>query len=365
MGSVFFRADANRFIGMGHIMRCMSIADAFFSMGYTITFVLADNTVERLINDRGFNSIVIQSRYNDMESEMSFWESHVIRSIDVIIIDSYFVTSRYLQCLKNITGIKGKVVYLDDVAAFPYPVDILVNYNVYGTDIDYESLYINSAMNIPQLICGVTYVPLRSMFCDLPKKTQKEHIENILVSTGGSDELHVAISLIRELLAEKYGQKGKRQYHFLLGAMNCDKDEINLMVSNSEQIIIHEDIDDMKKLISSMDLAVSAAGSTLYEICACGVPLVTYSLADNQILGADAFERMGLAINVGDLRDPKTVNPHEVLSGELRVDAVGKIIESVERLSYEYEKRVYIGKRMQEIVDGLGAGRLANKILSS
>jgi len=67
-----------------------------------------------------------------------------------------------------------------------------------------------------------------------------------------------------------------------------------------------ENVQDMRGLICSMDLIVSAAGSTLYEICACGVPLITFVTADNQIRGAEAFSSLGLAVNIGDLREPES-----------------------------------------------------------
>lgn len=40
----------------------------------------------------------------------------------------------------------------------------------------------------------------------------------------------------------------------------------------------------MSELMQQCDMAVSAAGSTLYELCACGMPTITYVLADNQKL---------------------------------------------------------------------------------
>ena len=54
-------------------------------------------------------------------------------------------------------------------------------------------------------------------------------------------------------------------------------------------------VKDVKSLIESCDITISAAGSTMYEICACGVPMVTYSLADNQNPGTEAFEKQSLA----------------------------------------------------------------------
>ena len=107
--------------------------------------------------------------------------------------------------------------------------------------------------------------------------------------------------------------------------------------------------DDMRSLITSADIAVSAAGSTLYEICACGVPLVTYIIADNQIKGAEAFEKLGLAVNCGDIR--KITNP------------VGKIMTAVKNLADDYQLRHKTGENMQQIIDGHGADRIARNIL--
>ena len=71
--NIFFRADANSSIGMGHVMRCLSIADAFHSLGndsIIITFILADDTVEKLIQDRGYKTVVLHSKYSKMEGEL-------------------------------------------------------------------------------------------------------------------------------------------------------------------------------------------------------------------------------------------------------------------------------------------------------
>ncbi len=131
--------------------------------------------------------------------------------------------------------------------------------------------------------------------------------------------------------------------------MNQDKDDIRKLAGENKNIIIHENVIDMKSLISEMDIAVSAAGSTLYEICACGVPLITYSMADNQIYGAEAFEKLGLAVNIGDIRNIS--DPDEVILG------------SVDGLANNYEKRVRVGSLMQDMIDGYGADRIVDKIV--
>lgn len=73
-------------------------------------------------------------------------------------------------------------------------------------------------------------------------------------------------------------------YHFLIEALNRDYEKIKVVAANNNNTHVHFNVEDMKSLISSRDLVVSAVGSTLYEICACGVQLITHAMVDNQIL---------------------------------------------------------------------------------
>ena len=148
-------------------------------------------------------------------------------------------------------------------------------------------------------------------------------------SAGGSDELHIAANFVRFLCERGADDK---TYHILLGAMNTDKEEIKALASGMDCVVIHENVQDMRGLICSMDVIVSAAGSTLYEICACGVPLITFSTADNQVPGATAFSSLGLAVNVGDLRDPSSIDPSAVMSGTLSNDAIYRIVGAIDKL---------------------------------
>lgn len=363
---IVFRADANPSIGLGHAMRCLSIADALSSVivyptiisgKKSIKFVLADNSISQLIEDRGYEPIVLNTSYDRMEEEIRAWEK-LAPSIDAdfIIVDSYFVTPAYLTWLKeNI----GTVAYIDDVLTFSYPADIVVNYNAYATASSYHELYRGSAV-LPELILGPAYAPLRNMFRDIPRRELKDKVEDILLSTGGSDELHVAINFLRHVCEHS----SSFTYHVLVGAMNTDKTLIYQLAEGNDCVVIHENVADMKSLISSVDIAVSAAGSTLYEICACGTPLITFSTADNQVPGAEAFEKLGLAVNVGDLRDPKSIIPGAVMSGTLDTTAIPRIVETVEKLAGDKKARFEMSRREQESVDARGAERLAEQLIN-
>lgn len=358
---IYIRADANPNIGMGHIMRCLSIADAFHRVGNSPIFIIADEQVLPLITERGYEAVVLHSNYNNMEAELLLWESQGIMSADIIIVDSYYVTADYLKLLKTKVSQNGKLVYLDDRASFPYPVDILVNYNVFSKFSIYKCLYESAKDEIPQLILGCSFVPLRSMFRGVERKMQPKNVKNILISTGGADRLHLSISLIRVLL-EKEREK-ECVYHFLIGTMNTDKEGIRALAQSHDNFILHENVSDMRDLLEKMDLAVSAAGSTLYEICACGVPLITYTFADNQIPGAEAFHCLGLAMNIGDLREPLSTAHSFAVSDKLALSSVQRIVDAVKEKSCDYTWRMEVGYKMQEMIDGFGADRMVKKIL--
>ena len=359
---ILFRADANSSIGMGHVMWCLSIADAISTNTSfptivrgkaDIKFVLTDETVADLIKSRGYEPIVLHTNYSHMESEIETW-NELSDSIDadLIIVDSYFVTADYLSFLRDNIGFTA---YIDDVLAFPYPVDVLVDYGAHITATDYHRLY--EGREEPEFIFGMEYAPLRAMFQDVPPKEQREEVKDVLLSTGGSDELHIALSFVKYLCEHPSAYT----YHILLGAMNQDKLTIHALADKMDNVVLHENVQDMRGLICSMDVIVSAAGSTLYEICACGVPLITFSTADNQVPGATAFSSLGLAINIGDLREPKS---RTVMSGTLDPSAIDRIVRVAKVLAEDMNTRVMMATRMQSLIDGRGASRLAKEMLN-
>ena len=338
---ILFRADGNAKIGSGHIMRCLSVADAFKRKNKDCLFVLADKAFQPLIESRGYTVYILDSDYCDMDGEFEDLKIVISRYCpEMIIIDSYYVSYDYLKKLKELT----RLVYIDDLTAFAYPADVLVNYNAYGSDIDYKKLYFNENVVCPRLILGAGYAPLREIFCNISKREQRETVKDILISTGGADPAHLALKI-----AEYVAQDNAFNWHFLIGTMNPDYGIINKITEKNTKIHIHYNVKDMKSLICSCDLAVSAAGSTMYEIAACGVPMITYILADNQIPGAKAFAKLGLAVSCGDLRNKE--------------NAAIILMDAVDRMVKNYVLRKQIGEKMQNMVDGFGADRIVENLL--
>ena len=340
---ILFRADGNPKIGTGHIMRCLSIADAFAENGVKAVFAVADDSMKRLIEERGYAVQVLDTCYRNMIEDMDKTIA-LIHELDAraVIVDSYFVTAVYLIQLKA----HARLVYIDDLLKFAYPADILVNYNIYAKRECYERLYSDAGMEVPGLLLGTKYAPLRREYRSVPQVRINKKCTDILISTGGADPVHLALEIIRHILVAPC--ENDFAYHLIIGAMNTDKAEIERLAKGRKNIVIHCNVRDMVSLICSCDIAVSAAGSTLYEICACGIPLIAYALADNQLTGLKAFEENRLAIYCGDLREA--------------ADAPEKLLTEVYKLAEDQKCREEMSERMRLLVDADGAKRIADFI---
>ena len=295
---IFFRVDGNEIIGLGHVMRCLSIAEAFRDNGVDVLFVIADSKCSSIIKDKGFNLSILNSKFSDMESEIDLLSVLIDEyKPEMLLIDSYYVTYYYLYSLKN----KAQTVYIDDVLSFPYPVDIVINYNIFSSKDAYNDLYIHEE-NKPRFLLGTEYVPLRKEFSECKYKEPNRIVKNILVSTGGADTEHISVKLLEYLSNHPESMIGCT-IKLVVGAANKDLDTIKELAESIPNVELKINVKNMRCLMEECDLAVSAAGSTLYELCVCCVPTITYVIADNQLPAANAFREQGLMVSIGDLRN--------------------------------------------------------------
>ena len=335
---ILFRADANPKIGTGHVMRCLSLADALRDRGRTAVFVLAEPYFQAVIQARGYHCTILQTDHSRLEEELPVFLPLLEREQPaLVILDSYFVTAEYLRAVKHM----APLLYIDDLNAFDYPADIVVNYNIFGPETAYPE-------NKTYLL-GPQYAPLRKEFQGLEKRVVKERVEHVLVSTGGTDPYHTALRCVGYL--RKHPISSELTYHFVLGAMNQDIEEIQKAAAGVPGIELHCQVTDMRTWMLQCDAALSAAGTTLYELCACGLPTVTYILADNQIPGAAAFQKVGLMPCAGDIRSNPTFEE--------------QLMTQLQLLMSDRERRRRVAQQMQEVVDGNGAGRFAEMICGS
>ncbi len=366
---IVIRADANSKIGMGHVMRCLSVADALLKRGEEVLFVTADDTPVPLLTKKGVPYRVLHTDYADMEAELpKLWnalselpqgpgvpEAALPQRNIFILVDSYYVTEKYLAALKK----RITTIYMDDIYAFSYPVDMLINYNIYGEEMGYEK---DAAFADTKLLLGANYVPLREEFSAGAGYVQSRkelslgaanvtpaEEGGILITTGGSDSFNLAGQLLME--AMKYDALKEKEYHVVSGSLNPHIGELQALAQKHENIHIHCNVTNMAELMAESEVALSAGGSTLYELCAMGVPVIAFSFAENQERLVQTFVKRGIAQYGGNYRTDRNKMIQNTIAG-------------LEKLCGDEALKTEYRRKALQLVDGRGAERIAEALLS-
>lgn len=338
---IWIRADANNSIASGHIMRCLAIANAIRDLGKTVTFILADNFAVEMIERNGFPYVCLHSNWQCMEDELPQLAVMFEQEKETtLLVDSYQVTPSYLKTLQRFS----KVAYIDDLDAYQYPVDLLINYS-YGVDkLHYENKY--SGRHI-RLLLGCCYTPLRKEFTN-HQRGNITAIKNVIITTGGSDPYNISETLLRKLINTEIFEQ--LTFHVIAGRWNTNTENLYLISNLYPNVVIYYNITNIADLMMQCDVAITAGGTTLAELCTCGLPTISFGFTDNQLQGQKVMALEGIIESVGDIR----------------IDFAGKITEIVERLCFLYQHSSVVNKYVQKtrkIFDGRGAMRIADELI--
>ena len=280
----FIRADGNEMTGAGHIMRCLTIGAELVKLvpKEEVLFLCADEKSAGLVRQQEFHAFVLGTDYCDMASELSALENVFDKSEDltgkavgterdcrpVILVDSYYVTDEYLKELRSF----GVVVLMDDMGKKKYPADAVINYNVTACPKDYRRHYEGTGT---KLLLGSAYVPVREQFLNRNYQIREE-AKTVLITSGGGDSENIAGRLLQALFDENM------EFHVTAGRFNPHYETLKQLEDRHKNIYLHCNVSDMAGLMAAADIAVTAGGSTIYELASLGVPFICFSCAENQ-----------------------------------------------------------------------------------
>lgn len=355
MPGIYFRTDGNEEIAIGHIMRCLSIARACRDLHAEICFLVSDEKSmavlkECFVSPSEFSVQCLHSNYKDLESELFSLQSVLENSsaaahsagVPILFIDSYFVTEAYLSELRKLC----RVAYIDDMLLFDYPVDLVINYDILIEEMSAEVRYRKAHCRL----LGADYTPLRNQFQNVPYEVRRE-ARNILISTGSTDKYNTAGELLKRIFSAQSAPDLKKCcYHVITSRMNAYFQPLEQLAAMYPAIRIHENVHDMADLMAQCDLSVSAGGTTLCELCAVGVPAISFVIADNQLNAVKGFSSKEIIPYAGDAR----------LSS---ADVIEAIIMFLKKNINSYENRQTASRNMRAFIDGRGSVRIASALM--
>ena len=338
---LIFRADAGQQIGIGHVMRCLALAQCWQATGGQAIFVIgeeASSVSERLLAE-GIRVSCISAPIGSAQDAGQTAEIALQSGARWIVADGYHFTSDYQQHLKN----SGISLLLVDDRGYPDRcfADIILNQNMHAS----EKLYPKRESDT-RLLLGPKYVLLRKEFLKWQhwRRASRDLAKKILVTFGGTDPHHLTRKTLK---AFKKISIESLQVVVAIGDNNSDYESLRSLVDKlGAEVEIRPDVADMAELMAWADFAVSAAGSTCWELAYMGLPSLVIVAAENQLPVAEGLAAAGVVENLGWHADV----PAQIIS------------EAIVGLLQTSEKRRLMSHNGRKMVDGRGAAR-ARKII--
>ena len=322
--TIVFRVDASLQIGSGHVMRCLTLADALRAEGAECHFICREHSGNLLgfIKSKGFfaHKLPIKKNIDEgtqrhpiiplthghwlgvTQEEDASASNHILEALrpDWLIVDHYALDA---QWEKRTQQYRKKLIVIDDLADRKHLCDLLLDQNLGRFSSDYR-------VHVPQncaLLMGPSYALLRPEFEEWRNKSLKyrasPQLKRFLITMGGVDENN-ATCLILQALKNIMLPSGARITVVMGGAAPWLINVQRLAKKMPYPTEVVCNVDNMAERMSSTDLAIGAAGSTSWERCCLGLPTLIVTLADNQIKIGSALHDSGSAILLGRPEGP-------------------------------------------------------------
>jgi len=342
MEHLVIRADANSVIGSGHVMRCLALSQAWQESGGNVIFVMNSSTkpIEKLIED--FNCSVYSYK-SDIASEDDLKKT-ILHANQVgskwVVLDGYSFYSDFQFKLKQ-AGFN--LLVIDDYAhSNHYYADIILNQNCYVS----AELYPTSLYEpYTQLLIGPEYTMLRREF--LVFRTNQKKIsktaKKILVTIGGGDFDNITLQVINEL---KQMDTDKLDVIIVVGAVNPNISSLEKVTSKIKSFTLIQNASNMPELMAWADIAITAGGSTCWELAFMGVPSIIIVTAENQKPVAKYLTTSNVSLSLG----------------LWNIQAKNNIISFLNKLMYNMELRSNMSRLGKLLIDGYGAKRVLSKM---
>jgi len=342
-GTLLARADASVTIGTGHVMRCLALAQAWQDAGGRAVFALAQTTpsVEERLQRESMDVVRLKADPGSAEDAQETVLLAREKQAAWVVVDGYCFGADYQAALKR-AGLK--VLFIDDNGhAEHYSADIVLDQNAHASESSYSS-----RESCTRLLLGLRYALLRREFGrwrewkrEIPALGRK-----ILITMGGSDPDDLTSRAIGVLT--EAGIEGLEAI-VVVGGSNTHEDSLQrLAMRSGRSIRLITEPSNMPDLIAWADMALIAAGGTLWELLSMGCPVLSYARNPVQAKIISQLSDAGIIRGLGYPQDH---------SQPLTAAAVVELANS-------QECRARFCRLARERIDGQGARRVLETLVS-
>jgi spore coat polysaccharide biosynthesis predicted glycosyltransferase SpsG len=314
---IVFVTDAGGEAGLGHFRRCAALAQALAAHGVGVDALVG-----------GPRDVALAPVAPDLAVTRVDWWGAPRRVLDAVagrapaafVVDSYHADGALFSALRR----EAPVIAIDDLAERPLPVDVIVNGSWHAERLVYR------APADALVLLGARYALLDPAFGSAPPPRRRASVARLLVTLGGATPAADVAAVVSAVRTAVPGAA----LDVAVGIVAAD-------LPPMAGVTVHRSLPGLRPLLAAADLAVTAAGMTLYECLATGTPTVAMCVADNQ---RPNFEHLGAA-------------------GIIVPADLATLSRTVARVAADPALRDRLATDGRRAVDGLGAPRVAEAIV--
>jgi spore coat polysaccharide biosynthesis predicted glycosyltransferase SpsG len=310
---ILVRCDAGRRHGLGHLARCLTLSDAFRQAGYDVRFVSddADAIVARRVQDAGFG-FTLSPGHAGSAADLR----HLIQLANslsaAVLLDSKDIDASYCAALSQ----QSLLICLDDEALRDLPCHLLVNPNIWIRSGDYP------ARDRREILAGAAANLVHPAYFELDRRSPAPRL---LVTLGGEDPKNDTLAVVRAVARVV----SEISVDIVLGPAHPDPASAQAAAA---ALIPHARCifgpPSLLPYIRDASVAVTAAGTTCYELAAARVPQIGMAVEDHQQPLAEAMARAGCMLYLGRSKDVAPAAIRDSVTRILSNSALGSEMET-------------------------------------
>lgn len=356
-----FRVDSAPLIGIGHLMRCLALADTLKRRGHHCQFICRAHAGAYLqplqLSGHPFSLLPAPTRPLAADAPSCDWLAttmsadvddscdHLPLAADWLIVDHYAIDQRWHQRFRQRFP-ACRILAIDDLADRLLDADLLLDQTVGISTERYQGLLPESC----QLLLGSPFMLLRPEFSQWrPRALSRRHdqpVQRLLLSLGGTDPAGLTLPLLQQLLAQP--ACSALQFDVLISSSAPALAALRHFCQQQPRVQLHVDCQAVAPLLAAADLAIGAAGSSAWERCCLGLPSIQLIIAANQREISRQLNQHGAVLSVD--------------ASHADHNACTEVVTQLLQLLHNPQLRLSLSQHAATLCDGHGSERVSDAL---
>lgn len=318
---VAFRVDGNKKLGLGHVKRCVVLAQNLQKRNVSCFFIIQFKEIKEYLESKGFEVFIIQQKNELQQIKKILINENCTR----LVIDS---KRKSIEPLLKKLDKHIKIILIDNANYWKY-ADLIVISSVKNPKKIYPK---NSIFGIKYLLHGIEEIP----------KSIKRKNGSIVLSMGGTDKYNITKKIVHSF----YKRNDDFNLIIILGTFYADEKNLFKFIKNDKRFHIIKSPPSLTTLMQQASIGLVTFGITVYEAAICRMPLFVISHSAENSLSAKLVEKYGWISFVGKY---DKINYNNLVANILNLVKHKRTLKSMNHACSQ--------------IDGLGPSRVADCII--